>query len=93
LQLPASASGLLVPNAALQTQAGERGVWLHKEGGLRFVALRIGAGSLDGMVQVTPLDADALREGDTVVVYSQKALTADTRISVVDTLMPAGAAQ
>ncbi len=93
LQLPASASGLLVPNAALQTQAGQRGVWLHKEGGLHFVALRTGASSLDGMVQVTPLDADALREGDAVVVYSQKALAADTRISVVDTLMPAGAAQ
>ena len=91
LQLPASESGLLLPNAALQTQAGQRGVWLHKDGGLHFVALRTGASSLDGMVQVTPLEAGALREGDAVVVYSQKALAADTRISVVDELVPSGA--
>ena len=91
LMLPASDSGLLVPNAALQTQTGTRGVWLHKAGELRFVALRTGASSLDGMVQVTPLEANALQEGDAVVVYSQKALSADTRISVVDQLVPAGA--
>ena len=91
LQLPASESGLLLPNAALQTQAGQRGVWLHKDGGLHFVALRTGASSLDGMVQVTPLEAGTLREGDAVVVYSQKALAADTRISVVDELVPSGA--
>lgn len=91
LQLPASESGLLLPNAALQTQAGQRGVWLHKDGGLHFVALRTGASSLDGMVQVTPLEAGALREGDAAVVYSQKALAANTRISVVDELVPSGA--
>ncbi|QCB47212.1 efflux RND transporter periplasmic adaptor subunit [Hydrogenophaga sp. PAMC20947] len=93
LQLPTSESGLLMPNAALQTQAGSRGVWLLKDGGLSFVALRTGASSLDGMVQVTPLDTNALQEGDAVVVYSQKALSADTRISVVDELTPAGAAK
>ena len=91
LQLPASERGLLLPNAALQTQAGNRGVWLHQDGGLRFVALRTGASSLDGMVQVAPLEPGALQEGDAVVVYSQKALAADTRISVVDELVPAGA--
>ncbi len=93
LQLPASESGLLLPNAALQSQAGQRGVWLHKDGGLRFVALRTGASSLEGMVLVTPLEAGALREGDAVVVYSQKALAADTRISVVNELVPSGAKQ
>ncbi len=93
LQLPASESGLLLPNAALQSQAGQRGVWLHKDGRLHFVALRTGASSLDGMVQVTPLEAGALRESDAVVVYSQKALAADTRISVVDELVPPGAKQ
>ncbi len=93
VQLPASESGLLLPNAALQSQAGQRGVWLHKDGGLRFVALRTGASSLEGMVLVTPLEAGALREGDAVVVYSQKALAADTRISVVNELVPSGAKQ
>jgi HlyD family secretion protein len=93
LQLPASEAGLLLPNAALQTQAGHRGAWLHQDGGLRFVALRTGASSLDGLVQVTPVEAGALQEGDAVVVYSQKALEADTRISVVDELVPTGAAK
>ena len=93
LLLPASENGLLVPNAALQSQAGSSGVWLHKDGGLHFVALSTGASSLDGMVQVTPLEANTLQEGDAVVVYSQKALSADTRIAVVDELLPTGAAK
>lgn len=93
LQLPASEKGLLLPNAALSSQGGAQGVWLLKDGALRFVALRTGASSLDGLVQVTPLKADDLREGDEVVLYSQKALQADTRISVVAELTPAGAAK
>ena len=93
LQLPASEEGLVVPNAALQNQAGTRGVWLLKDGRLKFVAVSVGVNSLDGMVQVAPLKADELQAGDAVVVYSQKALKADTRITVVDALMPTGAAQ
>jgi HlyD family secretion protein len=93
LQLPISDAGLLLPNAALSDQAGTQGVWQLKDGALRFVAVRVGAGSLDGLVQVAPLRADDLMEGDEVVLYSQKALTADTRISVVDELVPAGAAK
>jgi HlyD family secretion protein len=93
LQLPASEEGLVVPNAALQNQAGTRGVWLLKDGALKFVAVSVGANSQDGLVQVAPLKADELQAGDAVVVYSQKALKADTRISVVDELMPTGAAK
>jgi HlyD family secretion protein len=93
LQLPASQEGLLLPNAALQTVAGERGVWRLKDGALRFVPLRVGAASLDGMVLVAPLTSEDLRDGDAAVVYSQKALKADTRITVVEQLVPAGAAQ
>ena len=44
--------------------------------------MRIGQGSLDGQVQVL----EGLKAGDEVVVYSEKELTADSRIKVVDTL-------
>jgi HlyD family secretion protein len=89
LQLQATEKGLLLPNAALQSNAGASGVWLLKDGALSFVALQLGAHSLDGMVQVAPLEPDALQDGDTVVVYSAKALQADTRIKVVEQLQGA----
>jgi HlyD family secretion protein len=90
LQLAATERGLLLPNAALQIQAGTTGVWLLKGGALHFVALQLGANSLDGMVQVAPVKPDALKDGDTVVVYSAKALQANTRIQVVEQLQGAG---
>ena len=93
LQLPASDEGLLLPNAALQYQAGNSGVWLLKDDALKFVAVSLGAASLDGLVQVAPLKAEELQEGDAVVVYSQKALKENTRITVVEQLLPTGAAQ
>lgn len=93
LQLPPSEEGLLLPNAALTTQAGAQGVWLLNDGGLRFTPVRTGANSLGGMVQVAPLKAGELNEGDRVVLYSQKALQPNARISVVEQLMPSGAAQ
>ena len=91
LQLPPSDKGLLLPNAALTNQAGAQGVWLLSDGGLRFTPVRTGASSLDGMVQIAPLKAGDLNEGDRVVLYSQKALQPNTRISVVEQLLPSGA--
>ncbi|AOW12525.1 efflux transporter periplasmic adaptor subunit [Hydrogenophaga crassostreae] len=89
LQLQPTEEGLLLPNAALQSFEGSSGVWLLKDGALTFVALQVGANSLDGMVQVIPVEADALSHGDTVVMYSAKALSADTRIQVVEQLQGA----
>ena len=48
----------------------------------RFAPVRIGQTSLDGQVQVL----EGLKAGDEVVVYSEKALTAGSRIKVVDAL-------
>ena len=93
LQLAPSEPGLLLPNAALQHRAGQQGVWLLKDGAPQFVAVTTGAASLDGQVLVAPLESDALQEGDTVVLYSQKALQTDTRITVVDQLLPTGVAR
>jgi HlyD family secretion protein len=54
-----------------------------------FAPVQLGAYGLDGQVQVL----DGLKAGDEVVVYSQKALSAGSRIQVVDALVktPAGA--
>ncbi|WP_291010033.1 efflux RND transporter periplasmic adaptor subunit [Hydrogenophaga sp.] len=93
LQLPASNEGLVLPNAALHSQAGGSGVWRLQDGALGFVAVRLGAASPDGRVLVAPVEPDALRAGDQVVLYSEKAIQANTRITVVDTLHSTGAAK
>jgi HlyD family secretion protein len=54
-------------------------------GQTRFAPVRLGASSLDGRVQVL----EGLKAGDSVVVYSQKALTAGARVQVVDALVKA----
>jgi HlyD family secretion protein len=82
LALPATAPALLLPNASLQQQGGQTGVWRLEGGGLRFVPVRVGQASLDGQVQVQ----GGLQSGDEVVVYSEKELAAGTRIQVVTAL-------
>lgn len=89
LQLPATAEGLLLPNAAVHQHEGKPGVWRLNDGGLAFVPVKPGVQGLDGQVQVL----DGLKEGDVVVRYSQSALKPGTRIAVVDQLVPAGASR
>ncbi len=87
LQLPNTASTLLLPNASIQRQQGRTGVWRLKAGRPEFVPVQLGASSLGGQVQVL----QGLTAGDEVVVYSQKALSAGTRVQVVDALLKPGA--
>ena len=82
LQLPPTSPSVLVPNAGIQRVQGKAGVWRMAQGKPEFVAVRLGASDLDGSVQVL----EGLEPGDTVVVYSQKALSKDTRVQVVDAL-------
>ena len=82
LTLPATAAAVLLPNPAVQHRADQVGVWRIERGEPRFAPVRIGQTSLDGQVQIL----DGLAAGDEVVVYSEKALTAGSRIKVVDTL-------
>jgi HlyD family secretion protein len=84
LQLPASAPALLVPNAAIQRQSGAVGVWALEEDRLKWLPVRVGQHSLDGQVQVL----QGLEKGQGVVVYSAKALTQNTRVKVVSSLVP-----
>ncbi|GAB3537846.1 efflux RND transporter periplasmic adaptor subunit [Noviherbaspirillum agri] len=72
----------VVPNASVQRIGGRLGVWLVDDGSLRFVPVRTGAADLDGRVQIL----DGLKGGEQVVVYSQKPLTADSRITIVDSI-------
>lgn len=82
LALPTTGRTLLLPNASLQRQSEAVGVWRVDAGGLQFTPVRLGQAGLDGQVQVL----EGLKAGDTVVVYSEKALTPGSRIKVVDKL-------
>ena len=75
-------AGLVIDNASIQRQNGQIGVWRVDNGQLRFQPVALGAGDLNGKVQVR----QGLRGGEQVVVYSQKALSADTRIKPVEAL-------
>jgi HlyD family secretion protein len=82
LTLASTPAALLLPNASLQRQGDQAGVWRVEGGGLRFAPVRIGLHSLDGRVQIL----DGLKAGDVVVVYSEKGLAAGSRIKIVDRL-------
>jgi HlyD family secretion protein len=87
LALPVISPALLLPNASIARQQGQTGVWRLKSGQPEFVPVQLGAVGLGGQVQIL----QGLAAGDEVVVYSQKALSAGTRIQVVDALVKPGA--
>ena len=72
----------VVPNASIQRVNGRLGVWVVEDGDLRFAQVSTGASDLDGQVQIR----DGLTAGEQVVVYSQKALAARSRIKVVQSI-------
>lgn len=78
-ELPAAPS---IANAAIRMVGGQRGVWKLIDGNLTFAPVELGRASLDGRVQVR----QGLSVGDQVVVYSDKALSATSRIHVVEQL-------
>ena len=82
LTLPATSRTLLLPNPSLHRRADRLGVWRVDGNGLRFAPVRVGQTGLDGQVQVL----DGLQAGDEVVVYSEKELTAGSRIQAVESL-------
>ncbi|KJS31247.1 MAG: hemolysin secretion protein D [Desulfatitalea sp. BRH_c12] len=66
----------VVPNAAVQRSGKQIGLWVVEQGGLRFAPVRLGAHDLDGSVQLF----SGVQAGEQVVVYSQRALNARSRI-------------
>ena len=87
LQLPTTTSALLLPNASIQRQQGQTGVWRLKDNQPEIAPVQLGAHSLDGKVQVLK----GLSKDDLVVVYSEKALKPGARVKVVDALTRPGA--
>lgn len=80
--LPPVEAAPVVPNASVQRVDGKTGVWTIDDGGLRFAEAKIGVEDLDGLVQVT----EGLRPGEEVVVYSQRALSSKSRVTVMERL-------
>lgn len=78
--LPPRTNAVVVPNGALHVYEGQTGVWVMSEGALAFKPVRVGASTLDGEVEVL----SGLERGAQVVLYSQRELTASTRVKVVD---------
>lgn len=82
IMLPALPAMPVIPNAAIQRVGGREGVWQATNGALRFTPVTLGPADLEGQVQVSA----GLNAGDQVVVYSSKALSARSRIKIVDHL-------
>lgn len=80
VDLPALPVMPVIPNAAVKHQGGQLGVWQITDGEPSFIAVKLGRADLDGQVQVT----EGLRDGDRIVVYSEKALGPRSRIHVVE---------
>lgn len=80
LTLPALAPTTVIPAAAVQRVDGRIGVWLIEGNDLEFRAIRLGMRDLDGNAQVL----GGLRDGQRILVYSEKAVSAKSRIRVVE---------
>jgi HlyD family secretion protein len=77
---------LTVPNAALRTRRGKTGIWLYNADSLTFVEVRSGAVGADGRVQIL----EGLREGDAVIVHSERDVDERSRVKVVPALVASG---
>jgi RND family efflux transporter MFP subunit len=72
----------VLPNAALHRIGGRLGVWRLGDDGLEFAGVKAGATGLDGRIQIL----DGVWPGEQVVVHSQRALNASSRVEVVERL-------
>jgi RND family efflux transporter MFP subunit len=80
VDLPALPVAPVIPYAAIHRENGQAGVWQAMDGDLHFTPVKLGVADLDGQIQIR----DGLKDGDQVVVYSEKALTTHSRIHVVE---------
>lgn len=80
VRLPKTHKAPTIPNAAIREMNDKRGVWKLEKDKLQFIPIKLGRSDLEGNVQVK----QGLHVGDTVVVYSEKALNANSRIHIVD---------
>lgn len=78
-ELPAAPT---IPNAAIRTVHGERGVWKIADGRLEFAPVAPGRFDLDGLMHIEK----GVAAGERLVVYSEAGLSARSRIHVVERL-------
>lgn len=77
------ARSLVIPNAAVHRINNQVGVWKVQDNQPKFVVVKLGRSNLEGEVQVL----EGLSENDQIVVYSEKPLTAKSRLRVVKQLV------
>ena len=82
VSLPELPAMPVVSNAAIREVEDQLGMWHVQDEGLRFIAVKLGTGDLDGQVQIL----DGVDIGDRVVVYSEKALSKRSRLHIVEQL-------
>ena len=80
VDLPALTAAPTISNAAIRRNGDQVGVWQIVDDELRLTPVTLGVSDLDGSVQVR----EGIKEGDRIVLYSEKALTSRSRIDVVD---------
>jgi HlyD family secretion protein len=80
--LPELSKGPVIPNAAVQRQGKQVGVWVANGERVGFIPVKLGRADLSGHVQVL----DGLKAGDAIVLFSEKALTERSRVNVVERL-------
>lgn len=86
VDLPSLPDSPVIPNAAVQRQGEQTGVWKIEAGKPRFAPVRLGRSDLDGWVQVI----EGIQPGDKVVLYSEKAISPDSRIRIVERIPGSG---
>lgn len=84
VQLPQLPQSVVVSNAALISQQGQLGVWLLPAEARQpyFQPVQVGQSDLDGQVQILT----GLQQGQEIVLYSSKPLTAQSRVQRVSQL-------
>lgn len=85
VRLPLLSASPVVPNASIQNVNGKTGVWEIKDGNLSFVPVTLGSADLNGQVQIK----DGLRGGENIIFYSEKLLSSQSRIRIVDKIYKA----
>ena len=83
LHLPPVEKALAVPATAIKRIGQVDGVWRRQDGRAVFVPIKAGATSTDGMTQIL----DGIAADTEVIVHSQRAINAETRVKVVDALV------
>lgn len=80
ITLPALPAAPVIPNAAIKRIDNQTGVWQLLDDDVRFIPVTLGISDLNGDVQVR----EGLAGGEQIIVYSEKALTAHSRVHVFD---------